>query len=58
MVQVTQLSPLAFLPAFLLRRKVLRPMKVMAGGTMLVSHLAPSQLQPPIQLPARACHSQ
>lgn len=34
--QVTELAPLALLPACLLRSKVLRPMRFMAGGTMLV----------------------
>ena len=38
--QVTELVPLVFLPAFLLRRKVLRPMATMAGGTMLAAALA------------------
>ena len=38
--QVTELVPLAFLPPFLLRRKVLRPMATMAGGTMMAAALA------------------
>lgn len=38
--QVTELVPLVFLPPFLLRRKVLRPMAAMAGGTMLAAALA------------------
>ncbi|KAI7842582.1 hypothetical protein COHA_003686 [Chlorella ohadii] len=37
---VTELAPLAFLPTFLLRRKVLQPMATMAGGTMLAAALA------------------
>ena len=37
---VTQLPPLAFLPGVLLRRKVLRPMRRMAGGTVLAGALA------------------
>ncbi|EFN54902.1 hypothetical protein CHLNCDRAFT_23994, partial [Chlorella variabilis] len=37
---VTELVPLAFLPPFLLRRKVLRPMATMAGGTMMAAALA------------------
>lgn len=40
MLQVTELAPLALLPSFLLRRKVLRPMATMAGGTMLAAALA------------------
>ena len=34
---MTELAPLAMLPAVLLRNKVLKPMRYMAGGTMLVS---------------------
>lgn len=40
MLQVTELAPLALLPAALLRRKVLRPMRYMVGGTMLAAALA------------------
>lgn len=39
-VQVTELAPLLLLPPFLLRRKVLRPMATMAGGSMLGAALA------------------
>ena len=39
-LQVTELPPLLFLPPFLLRRKVLRPMATMAGGTMMAAALA------------------
>lgn len=38
--QVTELAPLLLLPPFLLRRKVLRPMATMAGGSMLGAALA------------------
>ncbi|KAL4452011.1 hypothetical protein ABPG75_007673 [Micractinium tetrahymenae] len=38
--QVTELAPLALLPPFLLRYKVLRPMATMAGGSMLGAALA------------------
>jgi histone deacetylase 11 len=38
--QVTELSPLAALPACLLRRRVLAPMKFMAGGTLAAGALA------------------
>lgn len=37
---VTQLAPLALLPAFLLRKKVLHPMRLMAGGSVLAAALA------------------
>jgi histone deacetylase 11 len=37
---VTQLAPLALLPAFLLRKKVLLPMRLMAGGSVLAGALA------------------
>ena len=40
LAQVTELAPLAMLPSFLLRRKVLRPMATMVGGTMLAAALA------------------
>jgi histone deacetylase 11 len=39
-MQVTELAPLAALPAVLVKRKVLRPMATMAGGTMLAAALA------------------
>jgi histone deacetylase 11 len=38
--QVTELAPLAALPAFLLRRKVLKPMRYMAGGSVQAGALA------------------
>ncbi|GAB4819238.1 hypothetical protein N2152v2_006284 [Parachlorella kessleri] len=38
--KVTELGPLALLPAALLRSKVLKPMRFMAGGTMLAAALA------------------
>lgn len=41
-MQVAELAPLAMLPSWLLRAKVLKPMKYMAGGTMMVS-LKPNQ---------------
>jgi histone deacetylase 11 len=37
---VTELAPLALVPASLLRKKVLRPMRLMAGGTALAAALA------------------
>lgn len=37
---VTELAPLALLPAAALRRKVLRPMRLMAGGSILAGALA------------------
>lgn len=39
-LQMTELAPLALMPACLLRKKVLRPMATMAGGTMLAAALA------------------
>ena len=38
--QVTELAPLALMPAWLLRQKVLGPMRLMAGGTALAAALA------------------
>jgi len=37
---VTQLAPLAVVPAFLLRKRVLHPMRLMAGGSVLAAALA------------------
>lgn len=37
---VTELAPLAFLPASLLRRKVLKPMRMMAGGSVMAGAMA------------------
>ena len=37
---VTELLPLSLLPSFLLRKKVLRPMRQMAGGTVVAGALA------------------
>lgn len=38
--QVTEMAPLLFLPSAVLRRKLLRPMATMAGGSMLAAALA------------------
>lgn len=38
--QVTELAPLAMLPAFLLRRVILAPMQLHVGGTMLAAAVA------------------
>jgi histone deacetylase 11 len=39
-VQVTELSPLAFLPISVVDSKVLQPMRLMVGGTILAAALA------------------
>jgi histone deacetylase 11 len=38
--QVTELAPLAMLPHFLVQRKVLQPMRLHVGGTVLAAGLA------------------
>jgi histone deacetylase 11 len=40
MLQVTELAPLAMLPISLVDSKVLQPMRLMVGGTLLAAALA------------------